>query len=119
VRKHNQIHTLGALHYKMHLRVLRKLKDLSMPYGLKITVLWNLDIIGKYRQNPCRAMKVQHGRTIPQILYFTWLLIIVSNACHAFVFMIFIYPSQSVTATTHSNDEAYYHLFYENKNRLW
>ena len=27
MRKHNQIHTLGALHYKEHFRFLRKLKD--------------------------------------------------------------------------------------------
>jgi len=27
MRKHNQIHALGALHYKAHFRVLRKLKD--------------------------------------------------------------------------------------------
>jgi len=27
MKKHNQIHTLGALHYKAHFRILRKLKD--------------------------------------------------------------------------------------------
>jgi len=27
MRKHNQIHTLGALHYKAHFRFLSKLKD--------------------------------------------------------------------------------------------
>jgi len=27
MRKHNQIHTLGAPHYEMHLRFLRKSKD--------------------------------------------------------------------------------------------
>jgi len=27
MRKHNQIHTLGAPHYKAHFRFLRKLKD--------------------------------------------------------------------------------------------
>jgi len=26
MRKHNQLHTLGAMHYKVHLRLLRKLK---------------------------------------------------------------------------------------------
>jgi len=27
MRKHNQIHTLGAPHYKAHFRFLKKLKD--------------------------------------------------------------------------------------------
>jgi len=27
MRKHNQVHTLGAPHYKAHFRFLRKLKD--------------------------------------------------------------------------------------------
>jgi len=35
MRKYNQIHTLGAPHYKAHFQFLKKLKDLSAPYGLK------------------------------------------------------------------------------------
>jgi len=31
MRKHNQIHTLAAPHYKAHLRFLRKLKDFNCP----------------------------------------------------------------------------------------
>ena len=41
MRKHNQIHTLGALHYKVHFRFLSKLKDFkwalwSEKYGKKV-----------------------------------------------------------------------------------
>jgi len=48
MRKHNHIHTLGALHYKVHFRFLSKLKDCA-PYGPKNT-------LQKYRQRntfPC------------------------------------------------------------------
>jgi len=39
MRKHNQIHTLDVLHHKANFRVLKKLTDLSVPYGLKNTVM--------------------------------------------------------------------------------
>jgi len=42
MKKHNQIHTLGALHYKTHFRFLRKLEDIkcalwSEKYGKSIS----------------------------------------------------------------------------------
>jgi len=39
MRKHNQIHTLGTLHYEAHFRFLRKLKDFKSPHGLKNMVV--------------------------------------------------------------------------------
>ena len=39
MRKHNQIHTLGAPHYKAHFRFLRKLKDFKWTLGPKNTVV--------------------------------------------------------------------------------
>jgi len=35
VKKHNQIHTLGTLHYKTHFRFLKNERILSALYGLK------------------------------------------------------------------------------------
>jgi len=41
MKKHNQIHTLFAPHYKAHFRFLRKWKDFteSAPYGTKTTLI--------------------------------------------------------------------------------
>jgi len=38
MRKHNQIHTLGAPHYKAHFQFLRKLKDFKCTLWSKNTV---------------------------------------------------------------------------------
>jgi len=38
MRKHNQIHKLGAPHYKAHFRFLKKLKDFKCASGPKSAV---------------------------------------------------------------------------------
>jgi len=50
MRKPNQIHTLGALHYKAHFRFLRKLKDFkwalwSEKYGTKVQTTQYLSML--------------------------------------------------------------------------
>jgi len=50
MRKHNQIHTLGALHYKAHFRFLSKLKDFkctlwSEKYGTKVQTTQYLSML--------------------------------------------------------------------------
>jgi len=39
MRKHNQVHTLGAPHYKAHFRFLRKLKDFKCLLSSEKTVV--------------------------------------------------------------------------------
>jgi len=39
MRKHNQIHTLGARHYKAYFDFLENWRILSVLYGLKNTVI--------------------------------------------------------------------------------
>jgi len=45
MRKHNQIHALGAPHYKAHTRFLWKLQDFSSSCGPKNTVKWQKNAV--------------------------------------------------------------------------
>ena len=59
MRKHNQVHTLGAPHYKAHFRLLRKLKDFKCALGPKNTVvalICSQAIICLPREKTCNRM---------------------------------------------------------------
>jgi len=54
MRKHNQIHALGALHYEAHFRFMSKLKDFkcalwSEKYGTKVQTILSTCVL----QNVC------------------------------------------------------------------
>jgi len=54
MRKHNQFHTLDALHYKTHFWFLRKLKDFKRTLrSKKYSILGDM-----YKSEPCIAMNI-------------------------------------------------------------
>ena len=76
MRKHNQIHTLGAPHFKAHFRFLRKVKDFTCA-------VWSKKYQRRIQGAP-KGSRVPHQKGPPTM--FMCLAICATWACHLVIF---------------------------------
>jgi len=58
MRKHNQIHTLGALHYTAHFQFFRKLKDFKYAVWSEKYSSMNVPLMSNTKQTPFSAKPI-------------------------------------------------------------